>query len=115
MKTIKKVVLFMIFMLTAVIMGACANSCGSNAPSKENYVSLNVKEYSMIIGDEFVLSMDYDLDETAKFEYSSSNENVVTVDKNGKAKSETTHEIRLSNGFFCLQLFCGDDKKSEHL
>jgi len=85
MKKLKKIILFIIFTLTLTCMGACANSCkGSKNEPKPNYVALNVESYSMVIGDELILSMDYDFDETAKFEYSSSNESIATVDERGK-------------------------------
>lgn len=88
MKRIKRVILFMLFVLTLTFIGACKNSSGtSQNGAKPNYVALNVKQYSMIIGDELLLSMDYDLDKNAEFSYSSSNESVATVDEEGKVSA----------------------------
>ena len=51
---------------------------------KKNRVALNVKSCELLIGDEFILSMDYDLDGDTSFTYSSSDENIAKVDENGK-------------------------------
>ena len=68
---------------------------------KRNKVAFNVKSCELLIGDEFVLSMNYDLDETAAFVYSTSNESVATVDENGKV-------VAMNSGIATITVTYGD-------
>ncbi|MBE5752348.1 MAG: Ig-like domain-containing protein [Clostridiales bacterium] len=111
----KKLYIAIVFVALALLLGGVfifLNACkkdeeseDSKTATKPDYVALNMKQYSMIIGDELILSMDYDLNSDLQFTYSSSNDSVATVDELGKV-------VAIGDGTATITVTYGDASDS---
>lgn len=103
MKKIKKISIIFLTVITLLSCALLVSACNKDdttreeIDSDEKHLSVAVKEYDVIVGDEATVSADYQTKEGKVLAFSSANEKVAEVDENGRITAngigETTIKV----------------------
>ena len=103
MKKIKKISIIFLTVITLLSCALLVSACNKDditreeIGSDEKHLSVAVKEYDVIVGDEATVSVDYQTKEGKVLAFSSANEKVAEVDENGRITAngigETTIKV----------------------